>query len=159
MSTRSNIGIINRDGSVEMIYCHSDGYPEYNGRILLESYTNEDKIRELMALGDISSLGPEIGKKHDFDAWPRVPGTENWTLAYGRDRGETNIEARLYKNLSVAVEEFDQCYLYLWDCKTNAWIYSESTHKESFHILTPRRCRIKNVPKKQSKSIVKQNVS
>jgi len=37
MSTRSNIGIVNGDGSVKAIYCHFDGYPAYVGRILLRS--------------------------------------------------------------------------------------------------------------------------
>jgi len=30
MATRSNIGIVNEDGSVTGIYCHWDGYPENN---------------------------------------------------------------------------------------------------------------------------------
>ena len=32
MSTRSNIGIINADGSVTAIYCHNDGYPSGVGK-------------------------------------------------------------------------------------------------------------------------------
>ena len=28
MATRSNIGILNTDGSVYYIYCHYDGYPD-----------------------------------------------------------------------------------------------------------------------------------
>ena len=34
MSTRSNISIKRKDGTYDKIYCHSDGYLEYNGRIL-----------------------------------------------------------------------------------------------------------------------------
>mgnify|MGYP003704491571 CR=1 FL=1 len=30
MSTRSNIGILNQDGTVDYIYCHFDGYVEHN---------------------------------------------------------------------------------------------------------------------------------
>ncbi len=29
MATRSNIGIVNDNGSVTGIYCHWDGYPEH----------------------------------------------------------------------------------------------------------------------------------
>lgn len=134
MSTRSNIGIINRNGSVEMIYCHSDGYPSYNGQILLESYSNEDKLRELLALGDISSLGENIGQKHDFDDYA-IAQKNGWTRVYGRDRGEKDTNSR--KNLTVesALSTMEE-YLYLWDCKTNSWIFSD--HGAKFQPLNQR---------------------
>ena len=56
MSTRSNIGIVNGDGSVKAIYCHFDGYPAYVGRILLEHYNVVERIEELIDGGDMSSL-------------------------------------------------------------------------------------------------------
>lgn len=84
MSTRSNIAIKNADGSVTSIYCHWDGYPTNNGRILLEHYKDEGKVRQLVALGSISSLGPSIlptGKqKHTKES--HEPGV---VLAYNRD--------------------------------------------------------------------------
>lgn len=67
MSTRSNIGRKNLDGSYDVIYCHSDGYPSYNGRILYEHYQNKEKIDQLIALGALSSLNEEIGERHPFD--------------------------------------------------------------------------------------------
>lgn len=99
MGTRSQIGIQNADGTVTGIYCHWDGYPSYNGRVLQDHYTDEAKIRELMAIGDISSLGEEIGEKHDFDKAPK--GQCN---SYSRDRGEEDCEA---KNFANAREFFD----------------------------------------------------
>ena len=40
MSTRSSIGIKRKDGTIECIYCHSDGYLEYNGKlILIDTFT------------------------------------------------------------------------------------------------------------------------
>ena len=57
MSTRSNIGILNEDGTVNYIYCHFDGYLEHNGDILNEHYTTESKVRMLIGLGDLSMLG------------------------------------------------------------------------------------------------------
>ncbi|CAB4122961.1 hypothetical protein UFOVP29_120 [uncultured Caudovirales phage] len=98
MATRSRIGIRNSDDSVDSIYCHWDGYPENNGLILVEHYTAEDKIRELMSLGDLSSLGREIGQKHDFDK----PANKDWCLAYGRDRSDEHCDARH----SNTVQEF-----------------------------------------------------
>ena len=38
MSTRSHIGIWNEDGSLDVIYCHRDGYPAHNGAVLLHHY-------------------------------------------------------------------------------------------------------------------------
>ena len=67
MSTRSRIAKLNDDGSIRVIYCHSDGYLSYNGRILLEHYTDPAKVDALLDLGDISSLGEEIGEQHPFD--------------------------------------------------------------------------------------------
>lgn len=56
MSTRSQIGILNKDGSVDSIWCHWDGYPSNNGAILLDKYTKVKDIRALLAGGDIESL-------------------------------------------------------------------------------------------------------
>ena len=42
MATRSVIGIVNLDKSITGIYCHYDGYPENNGKILLNHYTDAD---------------------------------------------------------------------------------------------------------------------
>ena len=60
MSTRSHIGIWNEDGSLDVIYCHWDGYPSYNGALLLHHYQAPEKIRELIAPGDISSLAESV---------------------------------------------------------------------------------------------------
>ena len=123
MGTRSTIAIQNEDGTVTGIYCHWDGYLSYNGRILAENYTDEAKVRELIALGDISSLGAEIGTKHDFNVWPGV------TNAYARDRGETDVDARTCHNWRQFVSENGQEYDYLftpgagWQVRTYNGIY------------------------------------
>ena len=72
MSTRSNIGILNEDGTVDYIYCHFDGYLDHNGRILNEHYNTEEKVRELILLGDMRALVENI--EH--------------SIFYHRDRGE-----------------------------------------------------------------------
>lgn len=59
MTTRSRIGILNTDGSIDSIYCQCDGYPEYVGRILMEHYRAEEQIRQLIGLGDLDILGVE----------------------------------------------------------------------------------------------------
>lgn len=108
MATRSNIGILNQDGTVNYIYCHFDGYLDHNGFILNEHYTTEGKVRMLLALGDISILGENIGEKQDF--YDRVKGT---CLSYSRDRGESGTEARTCSYVDYTKEYFEE-YVYLF---------------------------------------------
>jgi len=93
MATRSTIALEYADGTVGQVYCHWDGYLENNGRILAEHYQDPFKVRDLIDLGAISSLRPELGEKQDFDA--RYTGgdvREDWTLVYARDRGEDLVK-------------------------------------------------------------------
>jgi len=95
MGTRSRIAVMH--GTVcKSVYCHWDGYLEHNGAILQEHY-DSSKANELVSMGDLSSLRPEIGKKHAFsrlevpmddEAYDKLYG--NMTTFYGRDRGETD---------------------------------------------------------------------
>jgi hypothetical protein len=99
MSTRSRIGIIRGEDSsgkkiVESIYCHFDGYPEGVGQTLLDHWTNEAKINELLSLGDLSALGDVIGEKHDFDWHTEGEASQKgWCLFYGRDRNESGVSS------------------------------------------------------------------
>jgi len=95
MGTRSTIALEFAGGTVAQVYCHWDGYLSHNGKILLENYSDPFKLRELIDLGDLSSLKPEIGTKHDFDQ--RVVGDCTF---YGRDRGETDVEAKYFKDFA-----------------------------------------------------------
>lgn len=117
MGTRSSIGIENADGSVTAIYCHWDGYPSYNGRMLKDHYTDEAKVRELVALGDISSLDAEIGTKHDFDNAPK--GECN---AYGRDRGETGIESQDFVSAADYYNRFGAGTEYAYLFREGSWL-------------------------------------
>ena len=104
MGTRSTIALEFADKSVEQVYCHWDGYLEHNGQILLKHYSNPFILRDLIDLGDISSLKPTIGTKHAFSQFElraeEVAGykllTENMTTFYGRDRGETGADKKSF---------------------------------------------------------------
>ncbi len=60
MATRSLISIKNEDGTYDGVYCHFDGYPTGVGKTLKEHYNNEQIIRELISLGDMSCLNYPI---------------------------------------------------------------------------------------------------
>jgi hypothetical protein len=106
MATRSTIALEFADGTVEQVYCHWDGYLDNNGQILRDHYSDPFKLRDLIDLGDLSSLRPNIGTKHAFSnldipqdqaaAYEAEHG-ESCTF-YGRDRGETGCEARKFKD-------------------------------------------------------------
>ena len=122
MSTRSDIIVERADGKFARIYCHSDGYLSHNGMILWGNYDTQAKCEALVGLGDISSLGREIGKKIDFDLSEKLYDLHKkgkideaeydrrreamyaQCRAYGRDRGETGTEAHVFDTLSAAFE-------------------------------------------------------
>jgi hypothetical protein len=115
MATRSHIGVKNTDGTVDYIYCHFDGYPEHNGKILTEHYQDMDRVNALMKLGNLSSLAEEIGEKHNFDNRVR-----NWCHAYGRDREETDQSVGTAKITDLLTDDnVDYVYIFdgeFWDC-------------------------------------------
>ena len=124
MATRSSISIRNHDGTYTGIYCHNDGYLSHNGKILYNHYREQGKILELMALGDLSVLGDEIGVKHEFQNPHRfnTQASLEWCdavarmcSAYGRDRGEENTEATVHSTRSDLISHVEQEYNYLWD--------------------------------------------
>lgn len=107
MATRSTIAIERQDGTIAMVYCHWDGYLKNNGRILYQHYSDPAKLERLIEHGDISSLGEDIGEKHDFDM-----RTEGWTTFYRRDRGERFTNKVTFENFDDYLdnhqyEEFD----------------------------------------------------
>jgi hypothetical protein len=109
MATRSRIGIENENGTIESIYCHWDGYPDNNGKILARHYTDTEKVKALIGLGDISSLhenvSPADGVSHSFGA-----PADKVTVAYHRDRGEDFNAPRINHSIegftNSGVEEY-----------------------------------------------------
>ena len=113
MATRSTIAIQNLDGTVQQIYCHWDGYISYNGEILKKHYNTAEKVRGLIALGDLSSLAPKLsgGEGHSFET-----PEDDVCVAYGRDRGEENTAARTFRDFDsflfdMAKEEYDYLFV------------------------------------------------
>lgn len=112
MSTNSTIAVKLADGSVNQVYCHWDGYLEHNGVILQKHYNSQELAEALVNLGDISFLCKNINPdgEHTFDN-PK----EGVTIFYGRDRGESGVNARKFWNeemfrLSGEKEEYDYLF-------------------------------------------------
>ena len=92
MGTRSTIAIEFADNSVSQVYCHWDGYLEHNGQMLKECYMDPFKVRELIDLGDFSSLRETVEETKEG--------------AYS-ERGE-DCSARRYMDVTEYFEECQQ---------------------------------------------------
>lgn len=91
MGTRSTIAIEFADASVSQVYCHWDGYLEHNGELLKTCYMDPFKVRELIDLGDFSSLRETVEETKEG--------------AYHFSRGE-DFTCRRYQNVD---EYFAEC--------------------------------------------------
>lgn len=127
MGTRSMIAIQNPySKDVRAVYCHWDGYLEHNGSLLQKHYSNSSKVNNLIALGDLSSLRPEIGEKHTFSRLDStLPEAEyealygNMCTFYTRDRGE-DAPFKVFPTLAKAQDYFEGSwceYLYVFKYK------------------------------------------
>ena len=103
MGTRSRIGIQLSDESILSVYCHWDGYPEFNGVKLVEHFNTREKVEELIDGGDISSLwtnerwsndlldrhrdvyGPQYYSQRGEDCPPRLDANKYDYLANGEE--------------------------------------------------------------------------
>jgi hypothetical protein len=110
MATRSLIGI-KLDNIVKTIYCHWDGYPEHNGKLLVENYSTPAAITELMLLGDLSTLdiNPDKCKAYHRDR------NEPWGMVEPREMDMNTVVKDAVKDYGV-----DYVYIYNnefeWDC-------------------------------------------
>lgn len=121
MGTRSYIAY-KKPGErfINGVYCHWDGYITGNGKLLHEHYSTIEKIEKLVALGDMSSLKPTIGVKHDF----AKPADGDGTTFYNRDRGEEweHVKPGRYVSLAKLLETEEKRgveYVYLF--KNGSW--------------------------------------
>ncbi len=115
MATRSRIGIQLADQSILSVYCHWDGYPEFNGVKLVEHFNSHDAAAELIDGGGISSLW-------DNHAWDMTT-LPTCGPRYFTSRGDEYNPPRLNSNLNEYLSEGEE-YAYLfangeWVCYNN----------------------------------------
>jgi hypothetical protein len=138
MATRSTIAIQNVDGSVTGIYCHWDGGFWWNGKVLRDEYTTEEKVRELISLGHLSSLGKDIhpnpDEPHSFDK-----SQKDVCVFYRRDRGEKEQNCETFHNWLALIRNQGQEYDYLFvpgegwkvNCYNGVYDLAEAMEKEN----------------------------
>jgi len=97
----SVIMIQNPDRSVDAIYCHYDGHPALQ-LPKLRAYTTERSVRDLIALGDLSSLGSSLRS----------------SVSYHRDRDQP-LRIAHYENIDQ-VPAFKHAYRYIF--RNNRWL-------------------------------------
>ena len=131
MGTRSKIGILRKDGTVDHIYCHWDGYPEHNGSILFNEYSNINKMNQLIKNGDMSVLNEHIfpvpDKPHKFGAIE--DHQEDVCVFYNRERNEDwkYTCPKTSKNLNrfiIDCKNSDCEFAYLFDENNQKWLFS-----------------------------------
>lgn len=128
MATRSTIGYF-ENGTLTAVYCHWDGYLSNNGALLFQNYNSMEKVKELVSLGNISSLGPVIGEKHPFDSYGMSVEEKqkfaDFTTFYGRDRGETGQQSKEFSDFDSYFEHYNACgceYFYVFS--QGEWFYA-----------------------------------
>lgn len=81
MGTRSRIAIQLQDQSIVSVYCHYDGYPAFNGKVLRDNYDTVEKVKELIGGGNMSCTWTNVG-------WGKETLPETGALYY-TSRGES----------------------------------------------------------------------
>lgn len=111
MSTNAIIGKLQADGTVRSVYLHHDGYFSHAGRILRTFYRTEKRIDALLALGNLSGLGPSPYGK---DASTPQALDKLHCRAYIRDYGhkEKEEKAEIFPDKEQFFADGQIAYLY-----------------------------------------------
>ena len=149
MGTRSLIAVVHGD-NYKTVYCHWDGYLSHNGRILQERY-DSPKANNLVALGNISSLQPNIGEKHPFSKFDTdMPDQEfeekygNMTTFYGRDREEKGQEFITHTSKESLIENFNESWCeFAYIMKDDTW-YVVFQGDSNFYLLSEELAKEKD---------------
>jgi len=128
MGTRSTIALEFADGTVEQVYCHWDGYLDHNGKILAEHYSDPFVLRDLIDMGDMSSLGERIGTQHAFDKAP-----EGECTFYLRDRKEQGCSKKKFKDYAdyKANHQYEEFEYILRACGDKA-VWFVADHSDNY---------------------------
>ena len=119
MSTRSWIGIKQKDQSLNLVYCHYDGYIEHNGLLLQNYYQTIDKIKQLIKNGSIRILKETVESTDYFI-------DENDIIQY---KSIDDLKQDMITNKNFIVIE----YFYYFDEEVNTWFVGEIDYDSDFN--------------------------
>ena len=132
MSTRSRVVYV-KGNKAYGVYVHHDGYPDGVGFVLEQHYQSEKKIRELVQLGDLSILAEKVNPStstHSFDT-----PEEGVTIAYGRDRGETNVGTEEFPVRGTnALNALNDTYDHYKNSDAE-WVYVYLSNNKQWYVL------------------------
>lgn len=146
MATRSTIAVEYSDGTIEQIYCHWDGYLDYNGKLLEEYWKDTDKIKSLMALGDLVSLGKVLGEKHNPSNPYRYNSQEyfeyhskynDYCKFFGRDKEEEGVSSKNYNSFKEYIDNiYGEEYNYILRTINDNLVWYVSFYKTNGRFVT-----------------------
>jgi len=111
MATRSLIAIEKGHDVYDASYCHFDGYPEHNGKILKEHYKTEGIVNDLLSKGEMSCLREFVDKCEFYtQRGEQLHVTQNVSYEYLRKKAQ-----------DMGCE-----YIYVFFPAEDAWQYSET---------------------------------
>ena len=108
MGTRSNIAYKKSDGKIVSMYCHYNGYPQYNGVMLHKHYNTKEKARGLVDNGYQSALKKTVEESNQDRVHEDPPKTYHSFRAFIMDIN------------------FDIEYVYLF--KDDCWHVAETSY-------------------------------
>lgn len=122
MGTHATVSIKTNE-RIRTIYCHYDGYLSSLGRVLLEHYTTEERINELIDFGDASSIYKNLCPLEDSEHSFLYPQKDTCVF-YHRDRGE-DLVIKKYASETSLLHNGGMEYNYLF--RDGEWYYCFST--------------------------------
>jgi hypothetical protein len=133
MGTRSFISIKHKDNTYSGVYCHWDGSPNWNGKILVKDYQARSKVVDLIDGGDMSALktrstwdseslyGDDGQIVQDEKGYMMYKNDREPQPLYYHERGETDWDTIYPKHFKTYQQMFKyakgQCceYIYTFD--------------------------------------------
>ena len=122
--TNAYIGKQLKDGRIVAVYCHSG---RDAGKVLFEHYKTSKKVKDLISLGDLSSIekfvAPRSGSTHSW----KTP-KDNVTIAYSRERGDKFSQKWFNNENEFLYENFGHTYLF----KRGKWYFCNTDKNHKF---------------------------
>lgn len=115
MGTSANIIALHSDGRWGVTYVNYDGYPDCVGMMLHDYHSTQEKVDLLLAPGHMRSLGMDSTCPDGHSYRTPAPG---FSIYYGRDRGEEDVDTDYYESFAEAWENAKSNggqYTYAWD--------------------------------------------